>query len=108
MLAMATNRLDILKQMLAQDPANSFAHYGLAMEYANTGDLKAAISEFKSLIAADNSYVAAYYHCGQSLEKLGQVEDARSVYEGGIEQCSKKGDLHTKSEIEAALSLLPI
>jgi Tfp pilus assembly protein PilF len=105
---MATNRLDILKQMLGQDPANSFARYGLAMEYAKTGDLKNAVGEFKSLIASDDTYVAAYYHCGQTLEKLGDIDGARDVYERGIAACSKKGDLHTLGEIEAALNLLPI
>jgi Tfp pilus assembly protein PilF len=105
---MATNRLEILKQMLAQDPKNSFARYGLAMEYAKTGDLHGAVGEFKSLIEADSSYVAAYYHCGQTLEKLGEVEEARSVYEQGITASIQKGDAHTRSEIEAALSLLPI
>jgi Tfp pilus assembly protein PilF len=105
---MATNRLDILKQMLAQDPANSFARYGLAMEYAKTGDLQSAVSEFKALIHSDGTYVAAYFHCGQALERLGKLEEARSVYEQGIVASSNKGDLHTLAEIEAALNLLPI
>jgi len=105
---MATNRLDILKQMLEQDASNSFARYGLAMEFAKSGDLKSAVAEFKTLIAADNTYVAAYYHCGQTLEKLGDVDGARGIYEQGIAASSKKGDLHTLGEIEAALNLLPI
>ncbi len=105
---MATNRLDILKQMLAQDPNNSFARYGLAMEYSKTGDLKSAVSEFKSLLASDSTYVAGYYHCGQALEMLGDTDAARAIYEQGIEASTKKGDLHTRSEIEAALNLLPV
>jgi Tfp pilus assembly protein PilF len=105
---MATNRLDILKQMLQQDPNNSFARYGLAMEYSKTGDLKAAVAEFRSLLASDSTYVAGYYHCGQALEKLGDVDDARSIYERGMDASTKKGDLHTRGEIEAALNLLPI
>ncbi len=108
MLAMATNRLDILKQMLDQDPTNAFARYGLAMEYVKSGNLKAGIGEFKALIAADKTYVAAYYHCGQALEKLGEVDEARRVYEDGINACRAKGDTHTLAEIEAALNLLPI
>ena len=36
---MATTRLDILKSMVEQNPGDSFARYGLAMEYRNTGDL---------------------------------------------------------------------
>jgi Tfp pilus assembly protein PilF len=104
---MATNRLEILKQMLGQDPANTFARYGLAMEYANSGQLEQAMAEFRSLVQQDENYAAAYYHGGQVLEKLGRVEEARSLYEKGIEASTRKGDLHTRSEIEAALGMLP-
>ncbi len=105
---MATNRGEMLKQMVDQDPSNTFARYGLAMEYANSGKSEQAISEFRLLIQQDNSYAAAYYHCGRTLEKLGRIEEARSLYEKGIEASTRKGDLHTRSEIEAALSLLPV
>jgi tetratricopeptide (TPR) repeat protein len=105
---MATNRLDMLKQMLAQDPNNSFARYGLAMEYANTGALEQAVSEFENLIRQDANYSAAYFHAGQALEKLGRIEQARSIYEKGIEVTTRKGDAHTRAEIEAAMNLLPL
>ena len=105
---MATNRLDLLKQMVAQDPKNSFARYGLAMEYANNGQLEDAIGEFKTLLANDETYAAAYYHGGQAFEKLHLHRRARGFYERGIDACNRKGDAHTRSEIEAALSLLPI
>lgn len=105
---MATNRLDILRQMTEQDPTNTFARYGLAMEYSNAGQLAAAIEEFKTLIATDENYAAAYFHAGQAYEKLGNVEAARATYEKGIEVTTRKGDSHTRAEIEAALNLLPI
>jgi tetratricopeptide (TPR) repeat protein len=104
---MATNRLDILKQMVSQDPNNAFARYGLAMEYAKSGELEQAVSEFQTLIERDENYAAAYYHGGQALEKLGRLEEARAIYEKGVEVTTRKGDLHTRSEIEAALNLLP-
>lgn len=94
--------------MVAQDATNSFARYGLAMEYAKTGDLSQAVIEFQTLIKQDPNYVAAYYHGGQTLEKLGQLEDAKGIYEQGVEAATRKGDAHTRAEIEAALSLLPI
>lgn len=105
---MATNRLEILKQMVGQDPNNAFARYGLAMEYSNTGDFKQAVAEFRTLLGRDENYAAAYYHGGQALEKLGQADEARAMYEKGIEITTRNGDSHTRSEIEAALSLLPI
>jgi tetratricopeptide (TPR) repeat protein len=104
----ATNRLDILKQMVDQDPNNTFARYGLAMEYSNSGDFKQALAEFQSLLQLDENYAAAYYHGGRALEKLGHLEEARAMYEKGIEITTRKGDLHTRSEIETALSLLPV
>jgi tetratricopeptide (TPR) repeat protein len=94
--------------MVAQDPANSFARYGLAMELAKTGDLVGAVSEFQALLATNPDYAAAYYHGGQTLEKLGRLDEARVVYEKGINVTSRIGDAHTRGEIEAALSLLPI
>jgi Tfp pilus assembly protein PilF len=105
---MATNRLEMLEQMVSQDPNNTFARYGLAMEYANSGDWARAVVEFRTLLQHDGDYAAAYYHAGQALEKLGELEQARLMYEQGMEASTRKGDLHTRSEIEAALSLLPI
>ena len=105
---MATNRLQILQQMVDQNPANTFARYGLAMELSASGELQTAAEEFKSLLQQDENYAAAYYHGGQALEKLGRIEEARSLYETGIEVTTRKGDTHTRAEIEEALSLLPI
>ncbi len=92
--------------MLAEDPGNSFARYGLAMEYVNSGELDLAVSEFQQLTAANPDYVAAYFHGGQALEKLGRLEDARATYEHGIQACRRIGDAHTLAEISAALDLL--
>jgi len=101
-----SNRLEVLKSMLAQNPNDSFARYGLAMEYANSGDLESALGEYRALLAANPNYSAAYYHGGQALEKLGRREDARALYQQGIEATTRIGDLHTRSEIQAALDLL--
>ncbi len=105
---MATNRLEILLQMVAQDPKNSFARYGLAMEYANSGNYEQAVAEYRTLLAQDENYAAAYYHGGQALEKLGRVDEAKQLYEAGLVATRRKGDSHTHAEIEAALSLLPV
>jgi tetratricopeptide (TPR) repeat protein len=100
------NRLDVLKNMVAQNPNDSFARYGLAMEYANSGELENAMEEYRALLGVNPNYPAAYYHGGQTLEKLGRREDARTLYRQGIEATTRIGDLHTRSEIQAALDLL--
>ena len=94
--------------MLDQNPRDSFARYGLAMEYAKSGELETAMVEFLRLLEINPDYAAAYFHGGQTLEKLGRVEDAREIYSKGIEVTSRIGDQHTRSELQAALDLLPI
>jgi tetratricopeptide (TPR) repeat protein len=101
-----SNRLDVLKNMVAQNPNDSFARYGLAMEYGNSGDLEHAVVEYHALLAVNPNYSAAYYHGGQALQKLGRQEEARTLFRKGIEATTRIGDLHARSEIQAALDLL--
>jgi tetratricopeptide (TPR) repeat protein len=103
---MASTRLETLKSMVEQNPNDTFARYGLAMEYRNTGDLATAVNEFRTLIAAHPDYSAAYYHGGQTLERLGLPAEARELYLQGIEATTRKGDFHTRDEIQAALDLM--
>ena len=100
--------MEVLKSMLAQNPRDSFARYGLAMEYANQGELVQAVTEYQVLLEHNPDYAAAYFHGGQALEKLGRIDDAREMYRKGIETTSRTGDQHTKSELQAALEMLPI
>lgn len=99
-------RLETLRSMVTQDPKNSFARYGLAMELANLGQLDAAVSEYRALMEADPNYAAAYYHGGRALESLGRIDEAREIYRRGIEVTTRTGDAHTRSELQAALDIL--
>ena len=103
---MSGTRLEILKSMVEQNPSDSFARYGLAMEYRNAGDLEAAITQFEALLASHPDYSSAYYHGGQMLATLGRTAEARALYLRGIEATTRKGDLHTRDEIQAALDLM--
>ena len=73
------------------------------MEYVNNGEWARAIPEFEAVLAADPSYAAAYYHGGQTLEKLGELDKAREFYRRGIAAAK---DPHALGELEAALSIL--
>jgi len=103
---MAENRLDTLKSLVAQNPGDSFARYGLAMAYSSAGDHAQAVDEYTRLLDINPKYVAAYYHGGQALEKIGKSEQARELYRRGIAVCSEIGDQHTRSELEAVLDML--
>ena len=103
---MAENRLEILRNLVAQNPNDSFVRYGLAMAYASAGNHAEAVKEYRKLLEVNPKYAAAYYHQGQALEKLGRVDEAREIYRRGIEVTGQIGDEHTRSELEAVLDLL--
>jgi tetratricopeptide (TPR) repeat protein len=92
-----------LQQLLTQDPKNTFMRYGLAMEFVNTGELERAVAEFETVRQTDPSYGAAYYHGGQTLEKLGRLDDARKCYREGV---AATRDAHARGELQAALDIL--
>jgi Flp pilus assembly protein TadD len=103
---MSNSRIETLKEMVSQNPSDAFLRYGLAMEHRNTGDLEGAVREFRELIAAAPDYSPAYFHGGQTLERLGRAEEARALYEAGVEVTRRKGESHALSEMQAALDLL--
>ena len=103
---MTNSRIDILKGMVAQDPTNAFARYGLAMEYVKAGQNEDAMVEFNELLAANPDYSAAYFHGGQTLEKMGRAGEAKLLYRSGIDATTRNGDGHTRSELQQALDML--
>lgn len=97
------SRVDVLKQLLAENPGNTFARYGLAMEHLKSGDLESAAGEFQAVLEHDANYAAAYYHGGQTLEKLGKLDEARDLYKRGV---TIARDPHARAELQAALDIL--
>ena len=73
------------------------------MEYVKSGELDLAVSEFEVLLAADPNYSAAYFHGGQTLEKLRKFDRARDFYRRGV---AVTRDPHALSELQAALDIL--
>jgi len=40
------------------------------------------------------------------LERKGRIDEARAIYQEGIEIAGRKGDMHAKGELQGALDLL--
>src|ERR1700719_691734 len=97
------DRLAMLSELLGQDPNNSFARYGLAMEYSNSGQLEQAIEEFRKLLSAKPDYTAGYFMAAQTLVKAERLEEARKMLHDGIATAERKGDAHAQSEMQSML-----
>jgi len=73
------------------------------MELIKAGQLEGAVAEFTRVIENEATYSAAYYHGGQTLEKMGRFDDARDFYHRGLQHTR---DAHARSELQAALDIL--
>jgi tetratricopeptide (TPR) repeat protein len=100
-----SRRLEFLLNLTSKS-TDPFAWYGLAMEYRSLSRLDEAIATFEQLRARAPEYVPMYLMCGQVLESLGRVEEARSWFGYGIEAAGAKGEGHALSELQSALAAL--
>ncbi len=102
---MTTKRLAYLEKLTSEGSTDSFAWYGLALEYKTLGRLEDALRTFESLRAKDPTYVPMFLMCGQMLAEANRPE-ARTWLEAGITAARDKRDTHALGELEAALDAL--
>ena len=100
------DRVALLAEVLAQNPTDAFARYGLAMEYAKRGEVEPALEEFGKLLANHPDYTAGYFMAAQTLAKVDRVEEARKMLADGIASAQKTGNGHAQEEMEAMLAEL--
>jgi len=96
----------MLMELLAANPADAFARYGLAMEYSNAGQIEQALQEFKTLLEKNPDYTPAYFMAAQTLEKAGRIDDAKKMLVDGISSARRTGNAHAQSEMTAMLDAL--
>jgi predicted Zn-dependent protease len=100
------DKITALKEVLTQNPTDAFARYGLAMEYANQGQLDASLAEFTQLLANHPDYTAAYFMAAQTLVRADRPGEAKAKLEDGIMSARRTGNRHALSEMEALLDEL--
>ena len=97
------DKIAALTEILAQNPSDSFARYGLAMALAAEGRPEEALAQFAAITRDNPDYVPAYQMSSQTLLKLGQTEAARARLTEGLAACSRTGNTHAASEMQAML-----
>jgi thioredoxin-like negative regulator of GroEL len=106
-MAEKSRRRLMLEQSLAEDPADPFLRYGLAMQCLYDGDVEEGRGRLSALIAdRPEDQVAAYQQLGQSYAETGETEAARGVLLTGIAKARAAGDFHAAAEMEQALAIL--
>jgi len=100
------DRIALLTEVLAQNPTDAFARYGLAMEYSKAGEVGRALEEFGKLLSTHPDYTAGYFMAAQTLAKAERREEARKMLVDGIASAKKTGNGHAQSEMEGMLAEL--
>jgi Tfp pilus assembly protein PilF len=103
---MTRSRLESLKQLLVEDPNDSFTRYAIALEYNSIGEPETAMNFLKEVIDRDATYLPAYHQLGQICARLNRTEEAKQVYRKGIELAQATGDIHAKEEMTEELEEL--
>jgi predicted Zn-dependent protease len=102
------DKIPLLKEILSQNPDDSFARYGLAMEYANQGETDTALSEFNQLLTRNPDYTPGYFMAAQTLAKVQKIEEAKERLRAGIASAVRTGNGHAQSEMQAMLDELEV
>ena len=100
-----TNRIEVFKQMLASDPANTMVLFGLANEYLKAEDYERAIPALESYLQQADDEGAAYGMLAKAYEKQGEREKAKAALERGIEVSNKHGHPSMAQDYRMTLEL---
>lgn len=100
------SRREKLEAMLQAAPTDQTLRYMLAMELEKEGTHDRVLALFEGLMNDDVPFVPAFLMAGQTMAKLGRIEDAKAVYRTGIEKAEEQGNSHAAGEMAGFLATL--
>ena len=97
------SRIDMLKEMLKEEPGDSFLIYAIALEHVKNGESKKALKMLEHLLAEDPQYLAAYYQLALIYADEAKFDLLLKIIEKGREVAHAQGNLKTMNELEGLL-----
>lgn len=99
-------RIAALEGMLAADPDDTFALYGLALEHKAEDDHAAAEPLLRRLITIDPGHHYGYYQLGEVLIATDRLDEAEALLAAGAARARDDGELKAAGELLALLDTL--
>ena len=97
------DKVAAFREILAKDPQNAFARYGLAMEHLQREQVELALEQFDELRDWHPDYTAGYQMAAQTLLKVGRIEEAVGRLQLGIDCARRTGNSHAMAEMQGML-----
>ncbi|MEZ4575029.1 MAG: glycine cleavage T C-terminal barrel domain-containing protein [Vampirovibrionales bacterium] len=99
-------RLAMFEEVLALDPDDLVAGYGLGSLYLARGAFEQAVACLSHNIEVDAGHSVSYLALGQAYEGMGNSQKAEAVYEAGVAVASRRGDMRPLSQMQTHLARL--
>lgn len=99
-------RIELLKAYLAEDPADPFMQYALALEFVRLNKFEDAIALLENVIKQNPDYLPSYYQLGKLYEKSSRSTEALKIYADGMKVAREQKDPHTLSELQGAHDMI--
>ncbi|MBV9881195.1 MAG: tetratricopeptide repeat protein [Gemmatirosa sp.] len=100
------SKLDAFRAMVAKNPDNHLAHFGLANEAIKAGLHEEAVTSLRAYLAHHDDEGNGWGRLAESLAVLGRVGEARDALRRGIEASHRFGHPSMASEFEQRLEEL--
>ena len=88
-----------LEKLLDGPRDNALLRYSIGAEYLKAGDAARAAEYFRSAVAKNPDYSAAWKLLGKALAESGQTDEALHAYRRGIEVAQARGDVQAAKEM---------
>ncbi len=99
------NRIEVFKQMLETDPANTMVMFGLAKEYEKLEQYNEVVALLEDYLNKADDEGNAYGMLAKAYEKLGQRENAKAALEKGIEVSNAHGHPSMAQDYQTSLDM---
>ena len=99
-------RIDTFRNMVAKNPGNPLARFGLANEALKEGLWEEAREQLVVYLGLHDDEGNGWSRLAEALEKLGRTEEAREALQQGIAASYRFGHGGMAAELEERLELL--
>jgi tetratricopeptide (TPR) repeat protein len=103
---MTDSRLDSFRAMVAKNPANVLARFGLANEAAKASLWEEAVEHYTVYLAGHDDEGNGWQRMAEALIRLGRDDAARGALHRGIEASRRFGHTGMAAELEERLEEL--
>ena len=103
---MTSQRLDAMRAMVAKNPNNALARFGLANEAMKAQLYSEAAEQLRIYLASHDDEGNGYGRLADALVHLGQLDEAREALRRGVDAAQRFGHPTMANEFEARIEEL--